>query len=124
MRSVLSVTHPGERVFDCWTGLYLTRKPAFPYFFLLSDVIRVLEPERFEADLLGALRNPEVTAAIIDRNFEILPASVRAYVRRAFVAEADVPGLRVRRRSADQVLLPSARRTTRRTSSLLNGFGT
>ena len=98
MRRVVAVTEPGDRVFDCWTGLYLTRLPAFAHFFLLSDVFRILDTDQLEADLLDALANPAVTAVIVDGNFKRLPQPVRHYVQREFERWQGNTHLRVRRR--------------------------
>jgi hypothetical protein len=84
LREVLAVTKPGDRVFDCWTGLYLTRLPAYRYFFLNADVQRLLEPRRMEEDLLRMLDDPEVTAVILDDFVLELPISVQNKIRRDF----------------------------------------
>lgn len=84
MREVLAVTEPGDRVFDCWTGLYLTRMPAYRYFFLNADVQRLLDPKKMEADLLRMLDQPDVTAVILDDFVLELPIAVQNKIRRDF----------------------------------------
>ncbi len=97
LREVVAVTQPGDRVFDCWTGLYLTRLPAYRHFFLLSDVFRVLDPKQLESDLLVALANPDVKVVIADTHFRLLPDAVRMYVQREFAQRPGFEGLLVRR---------------------------
>jgi hypothetical protein len=80
LRRVLEATQSHERVFDCWTGLYLTRLPALYYYHLNSDVLRLLDGEELAASLMNRLRDPEVKAVIRDRYFDRLPANVRSYV--------------------------------------------
>jgi hypothetical protein len=89
LREVLAVTKPGDRVFDCWTGLYLTRLPAYRYFFLNADVQRLLEPRRMEEDLLRMLNDPEVTAVILDDFVLELPISVQNKIRLDFANVQD-----------------------------------
>ena len=84
LREVLAVTKPGDRVFDCWTGLYLTRMPAYRYFFLNADVQRLLDPAQMEADLLRVLDQPDVTAVILDDFVLELPIAVQNKIRRDF----------------------------------------
>ena len=97
LREVVEVTEPGDRVFDCWTGLYLTRLPAYRYFFLLSDVFRVIDPQTLERELLEALANPEVKVVIVDTHFPLLPRPVQTYVKSEFSQRPGFDGLLVRR---------------------------
>jgi hypothetical protein len=92
LSKVLAATQPSDRVFDCWTGLYLTRLPAAYHYHLNSDVQRLLGPERIEQELMSSLQRPEVTAVIRDRYLDSLPASVRSYIRDMF---APLPGCEV-----------------------------
>ncbi|MEZ4654175.1 MAG: hypothetical protein R3E12_11465 [Candidatus Eisenbacteria bacterium] len=84
LRQVLAVTKPGDRVLDCWTGLYLTRRPAYRYFFLNADVQRLLDAGTMEADLLRILDDPQVTAVILDDFTLELPMPVQNKIRRDF----------------------------------------
>jgi 4-amino-4-deoxy-L-arabinose transferase-like glycosyltransferase len=95
---VVGLTAPDDRVLDCWTGLYLTRLPAYRYFFLNSDVQRLLSPEKLEQDLLDRLRDPKVKVVIRDRYFERLPLPVITQVEKQFAPLPDFPFLWVRRR--------------------------
>jgi len=92
LRRVLEASRPGDRVFDCWTGLYLTRLPAYRYFYLNFDIQSTLDREALETDLLRALRNPEVRVAIVDANCANLPRSVLAFIRKDF---APLPGTKL-----------------------------
>jgi hypothetical protein len=92
MGNVLAATQASDRVFDCWTGLYLTRLPAAYHYHLNSDVQRLLGPERIEQELMASLQRPEVTAVIRDRYLDSLPASVRSYIQDRF---APLPGCEV-----------------------------
>ncbi|MFN8547854.1 MAG: glycosyltransferase family 39 protein [Candidatus Eisenbacteria bacterium] len=89
LRTVLRATRPEDRVLDLWSGLYLTRLPAYRYFFLNSDVIRLLPPGKLESELLGVLDDPRVRAVIVDDHFRLLPASVRQRIRSEFAVDRD-----------------------------------
>jgi len=93
---VCELSAEGERVFDCWTGLYLTRLPAYRYFYLNSDVLRLLDRDQLREGLLSSLDNPKVKVVIVDRFFEVLPVAVRARIQQEFVAVSGFP-LLVRR---------------------------
>jgi hypothetical protein len=93
---VLELTRPEDRVFDCWTGLYLTRRPAHRYFYLNTDIQRLFEPSALQARLLAALRNPEVRLVIWDRDCARLPAAVRHYVANEFTPDRRIAFLKVR----------------------------
>jgi hypothetical protein len=85
IREVRGLVGPDERVFDCWSGLYLTRLPAYRYFFLPSDVQRLLGPERLERDLRPVLENRRVKVVIVDRrSFEQLPPRILQLVEDRF----------------------------------------
>jgi hypothetical protein len=101
MHEVLEVTEPGDRVFDCWTGLYLTRMPAYRYFFLNADVQRLLDPKQMEADLLRVLDQPDVTAVILDDFVLELPIAVQNKIRGDFpdIQDFGILGLVWRERS-------------------------
>lgn len=102
LHEVLAVTRPGDRVFDCWTGLYLTRMPAYRYFFLNADVQRLLDPAQMEADLLRVLDQPDVTAVILDDFVLELPLAVQNKIRRDFpeIQDFGILGLTWRERGA------------------------
>lgn len=89
MRTVLQATDSKDRVLDLWSGLYLTRLPAYRYFFLNSDVIRLLPPAQLEADLLRVLDDRRVRTVIIDDHFRLLPASTRQRIREEFAVVRD-----------------------------------
>ncbi len=89
LRNVLAETRPDQRVLDFWTGLYLTRLPAYRYFFLNSDVQRLLSPGQLERDLERVLDDPRVAVVIVDNNFPRLPKSVRQRIRTDFTPEQD-----------------------------------
>jgi hypothetical protein len=97
---VLSLTGRDDRVFDCWTGLYLTRKPAFRYFYLNTDVQRLFDPAVLEREVLQALRNPDVRLVIADPDCERLPPGIQLYVQREFAPVAEWPFLLLRRPDA------------------------
>ncbi|MEW6747325.1 MAG: glycosyltransferase family 39 protein [Planctomycetota bacterium] len=97
LNRVLDVTQPGDRVFDCWTGLYLTRLPAFRYFFLNSDVQRLFAPGELEAQLGPALRDPRVRVVIRDAYFATLPESMQSYALAEFAPLPDANLILVRR---------------------------
>ncbi len=102
LAEVLALTGRGDRVFDCWTGLFLTRRPAYRYFYLNSDVQRLFEPAVLETELLRALRNPEVRLAIADQDCAGLPSGVQHYVQSDFAPVADWPFLYLRRADAPE----------------------
>lgn len=99
IHTVRAVTRPEQRVFACWSGLYLTRLPAYRYFFLNSDVQRLLGPEKMERELHAMLSRVEVTTYLHDRNCNELPQSVRQRLRRTFAPHPDYPHLVFVRRS-------------------------
>jgi len=80
-----------QRVFACWSGLYLTRLPAYRYFFLNSDVQRLLDPEKLERELLELLAHPEVAVYLPDRNCNKLPRGVKRKLRETFMPHSDFP---------------------------------
>jgi hypothetical protein len=81
INTVVSVTGPDDRVLDTSQGLYLTRLPAYRYFYLNPDVVRLLPPDQLTEGLLAALQNPRVKVAFAD---ETLPGPVAAFVRDRF----------------------------------------
>jgi hypothetical protein len=97
IHKVLEVTHRDDRVFDCWTGLYLTRLPAYRYFYLNSDVQRLFRPEDLERGVLAALENPHVRLVIADANCGRLPGEVRRFVAQRFTPLPELPYLWLRR---------------------------
>jgi 4-amino-4-deoxy-L-arabinose transferase-like glycosyltransferase len=86
---VLEVSEPGDRVFDCFSGLYLTRLHAHRYFYLNSDIQRLFAPEELEREVLQALAAPEVKLVLMDRDCRRLPAPVQRSIRDGF---APLPG--------------------------------
>lgn len=91
INTVRAVTRPDQRVFSCWSGLYLTRLPAYRYFFLNSDVQRLLDPVEMERELLAVLSRTEVATYLHDRNCNELPRSVKLKLRQTFVPHPDSP---------------------------------
>jgi hypothetical protein len=91
INTVRTVTRPDQRVFSCWSGLYLTRLPAYRYFFLNSDVQRLLDRETMENELLAMLSHVEVATYLHDRNCNELPRSVKLKLRETFVPHPDFP---------------------------------
>jgi hypothetical protein len=81
INAVVSVTTPEDRVLDTSQGLYLTRLPAYRYFYLNPDVVRLLEPAELTRGLLAALQNPRVKVAFVD---DALPGPVAEFVRESF----------------------------------------
>jgi hypothetical protein len=84
LERVLEVSEPGDRVFDCFSGLYLTRLHAHRYFYLNSDIQRLLAPEELERSVLRALEAPEVRLVLLDRDCRRLPAPVHRSIRNSF----------------------------------------
>jgi hypothetical protein len=97
VRKVIEVTGRDDRVLDCWTGLYLTRLPAYRYFFLNSDVQRLIPPAQLQRDLLTALEDPRVKLVIAGPYFELLPASVHQFVKDKFDPLPQLPFLCLRK---------------------------
>lgn len=85
LKRVLELTEPSDRVFDCFTGLYLTRLPAYRYFFLNSDVQRLLTPEELRQGVIRALGNPTVKLLLLDRDCRKLPAPIHRSIEETFV---------------------------------------
>ena len=56
LEQVLAVSAPGDRVFDCFSGLYLTRLHAHRYFYLNGDLQRLFTPEELERSILRCAR--------------------------------------------------------------------
>ncbi len=97
LRQVLEVTGRDDRVLDCWTGLYLTRLPAYRFFFLNSDVQRLIPRRQLEGDLLTALDDPRVKVVIRDPYFKLLPDAVQQRVDERFAPLPRFPYLWLRR---------------------------
>jgi hypothetical protein len=97
IHKVTQIASPEDRVMDCWTGLYLTRLPAYRYFYLNSDVQRLLPPDRLEADLLAVMADQRTKVLIRDQYFEQLPRAVLDQAQKAFAPDRDFPFLLVRR---------------------------
>ncbi len=91
INTVRAVTRPDQRVFSCWNGLYLTRLPAYRYFFLNSDVQRLLDRDQLERELLAMLSHVEVSTYLHDRNCNELPRSVKIRLRETFEPHPDFP---------------------------------
>jgi 4-amino-4-deoxy-L-arabinose transferase-like glycosyltransferase len=84
LEQVLEASGPGERVFDCFSGLYLTRLHAHRYFYLNSDIQRLLAPEELERGVSRALEDPAVRLVLMDRDCRRLPAPVQRSIRNRF----------------------------------------
>jgi 4-amino-4-deoxy-L-arabinose transferase-like glycosyltransferase len=84
---------PGDRVFDCFSGLYLTRGHAYRYFYLNTDLRRLFAPGELERDLVAALDAPDVTLVMMDGDCRKLPGSVQQAIRSRFAPLADGGGL-------------------------------
>ena len=89
LERVLDVSEPSDRVFDCFSGLYLTRLPAYRYFYLNPDIRRLFTPEELEREVLRALDDPGVTLVLMDGECRRLPAPVQRFIRSTF---APLPG--------------------------------
>jgi hypothetical protein len=96
INQVVKGTSPEDRVLDCWTGLYLTRLPAYRYFYLNSDVQRLLPSRKLEQDLLAALGDPRVKMVIWDQYFTVLPHPVIEQTRAQFSPLPNFPYLWLR----------------------------
>jgi hypothetical protein len=81
INAVISVTAPDDRVLDTSQGLYLTRLPAYRYFYLNPDIVRLLPADQLTQGLLSALQDPRVKVAFADDN---LPGPVAEFVRDRF----------------------------------------
>ncbi len=84
LRTVLQTTRPEDRVLDFWSGLYFTRLPAYRYFFLNSDVLRLLPSAALESDLDRVLDDRRVRVVIVDEHFRLLPRSTQRRIREEF----------------------------------------
>ncbi len=84
LERVLEASEPGDRVFDCFSGLYLTRLPAYRYFYLNTDIRRLFVPEELERGIVRALEDPDVTLVLMDRECRRLPAPVHRVIRSNF----------------------------------------
>jgi hypothetical protein len=81
---VLELSDPRARVFDCFSGLYLTRLPAYRYFYLNTDIQRLFAPEALERDVARALDAPEVALVLMDRDCRRLPEPVKQLIQDRF----------------------------------------
>ncbi|MBW2420832.1 MAG: glycosyltransferase family 39 protein [Deltaproteobacteria bacterium] len=97
LAKVLELTRPGDRVFDCWSGTYLSRLPAFYFFYLNYDIQPIVPPARLRDELPQRLLAPDVRVAIWDSHCAALPPAVHRVVARHYRAVAGYPLLRVRR---------------------------
>jgi hypothetical protein len=97
LAKVLELTRPGDRVFDCWNGAYLSRLPAFYYFYLNYDIQPIVPPARLRDELPRRLLAPDARLVIWDSHCAALPASVHNVVARHYREVASDPLLRVRR---------------------------
>jgi hypothetical protein len=82
LRHIWATVPANERVFDCWTGMGLFRRPAYFYGFLGPDIIGALEKldaSALDANLISSLavHHP---AIISDPALATLPPSVAAYI--------------------------------------------
>lgn len=84
LERVLEVSEPGDRVFDCFSGLYLTRLHAHRYFYLNTDIQRLFAPEDLERSVLRALEAPDVRLVLMDRDCRRLPTPVQRSIRSSF----------------------------------------
>jgi 4-amino-4-deoxy-L-arabinose transferase-like glycosyltransferase len=84
LERVLEVSEPGDRVFDSFSGLYLTRLHAHRYFYLNSDIQRLFAPEQLEREVRQAIAAPEVKLVLMDRDCRRLPAPVQRSIRERF----------------------------------------
>ncbi len=84
LERVLELSEPGDRVFDCFSGLYLTRLPAYRYFYLNTDIQRLFAPEQLERDIARALGDPQVSLVLMDRDCRRLPEPVHRVIRSSF----------------------------------------
>jgi hypothetical protein len=84
LEQVLEASEPGDRVFDCFSGLYLTRLHAHRYFYLNSDIQRLFAPEELERGVSSALESPDVQLVLMDSNCRRLPAPVQRSIRNSF----------------------------------------
>jgi hypothetical protein len=84
LEQVLEASEPGDRVFDCFSGLYLTRLHAHRYFYLNSDIQRLFAPEELEQGVSRALEDPAVRLVLMDRDCRRLPAPVQRSIRNRF----------------------------------------
>jgi 4-amino-4-deoxy-L-arabinose transferase-like glycosyltransferase len=84
IRQVLRVTQPGDRVLDCWNGLYLGRLPAYRYFYINPAILSVIDPAQVERDLRERLQDPAVQVVLEGRFYELLPAPIRREIRQRF----------------------------------------
>ncbi len=84
LERVLEVSDPGDRVFDCFSGLYLTRLHAHRYFYLNTDIQQLFAPEELERGILRALDAPDVTVVLMDRGCRRLLAPVKQSIRSSF----------------------------------------
>jgi hypothetical protein len=88
MSRILALTRPGDRVLDHWTGLYLTRLPAYHYFYLNSDILRLIPRQRLEDDLTRLLDEGRLQLYIPDPHSRLLPPTVLARLQSAFSWDA------------------------------------
>jgi hypothetical protein len=84
LEQVLEASEPGDRVFDCFSGLYLTRLHAHRYFYLNSDIQRLFSPEELERGVARALEAPDVRLVLMDGNCRRLPAPAQRSIRNGF----------------------------------------
>jgi hypothetical protein len=87
IHTVIALTDRDDRVLDVGSGLYLTRLPAYRYFYLNSDVVRLLPEEKLTREVLAALQNPRIKVVLGDSG---LPRPIVDFVRAHF---APIQGL-------------------------------
>jgi len=94
INTVVALTGPDDRVFDSGTGLYLTRLPAYRYFYLNTDVLRLRPPEEWTREVLAALQDPRVKVAFAE---DFLPGPIVEFVRDRFAPIPECEPARLRR---------------------------
>jgi 4-amino-4-deoxy-L-arabinose transferase-like glycosyltransferase len=84
LEQVMLASAPGERVFDCFSGLYLTRGHAYRYFYINTDLRRLFAAGELERDLAAALDAPDVKLVLLDGDCRKLPAALLARIQEGF----------------------------------------
>ena len=100
LAQVLTLTGADDRVLDCWTGLYLTRRPAYRYFYLNSDVQRLFDPSGAGGRIAARASQSRRAPGHRGPDCERLPLGVRHYVESEFAPVAGWPFLLLRQPNA------------------------
>ena len=106
LRYVWTTVPENARVFDCWTGRGVFRRPAFFYHFLGPDIVGALEtldPSVLRQSLVETLATVRPLAITCDPMHAMLPQDVRAYIADHY--EVDAYGILLLRR--DRAVGPS-----------------